>query len=405
MGDFLTPSPKAPGSFDRVTRIEDVLPSLPDLQSRFGITRVSELTHLDRVGIPVFSAVVPKSRDALGVYNGKGLDVAQARVGAVMEAVERQVAADYECDTCEISASEIAQALDLEALQLFPAMHDAPLACARGFDLVRNREIPVPMALVRTPWDGVPAFPSTHTSGLASGSTRAEAVYHAICELVERHVWSLAESFARVARNSALIGGADISIARELKMPTGIDVVDRLYERIRLAGLAFRLLVLADGHLPIVAHATILEPGADAIQFAFGVGCSLSPIHAILRAITEAAQSRLTDIQGAREDIARSGELPQGRWYVDAPAQPIGLDELCDRASSDILEDIQHTVNVLVEIGVRTIGVVDLTPPDMACAIVRVVVPELSSVLVDGRVGPIVRERLANARTQLSLHR
>src|ERR1700683_5173073 len=57
-----------------------------------GVTRLADITGLDGVGIPVYSSVVPKSRDTLSVYNGKGLRPIDAQAGALMEAIERQTA-------------------------------------------------------------------------------------------------------------------------------------------------------------------------------------------------------------------------------------------------------------------------------------------------------------------------
>jgi len=38
-----------------------------------GITRVADITNLDRIGIPVFSSIRPMAdRGAVSVYNGKG---------------------------------------------------------------------------------------------------------------------------------------------------------------------------------------------------------------------------------------------------------------------------------------------------------------------------------------------
>ena len=52
-----------------------------------GITRLADLTGLDRIGVPVFAAVRPNSR-SVATSQGKGLSRDAARVGALMEAVE-----------------------------------------------------------------------------------------------------------------------------------------------------------------------------------------------------------------------------------------------------------------------------------------------------------------------------
>jgi Cytidylate kinase/YcaO cyclodehydratase, ATP-ad Mg2+-binding len=60
---------------------------LRELLPRAGITRVADVTALDRIGIPVWQAVRPASRN-LSVSQGKGATPEAARVSAAMEAVE-----------------------------------------------------------------------------------------------------------------------------------------------------------------------------------------------------------------------------------------------------------------------------------------------------------------------------
>ena len=80
-----------------------------------GVTRLADITGLDRIGIPVYSSVVPKSRDSLSVYNGKGARPVDAQAGALMEAIERQTALNVRPPHLEASFSELrkrANALD-----------------------------------------------------------------------------------------------------------------------------------------------------------------------------------------------------------------------------------------------------------------------------------------------------
>ena len=61
-------------------RIQPLLPI-------FGITRIADLTRLDRVGLPVVQCVRPNAR-SLSVSQGKGLDLISAKVSALMESIE-----------------------------------------------------------------------------------------------------------------------------------------------------------------------------------------------------------------------------------------------------------------------------------------------------------------------------
>jgi len=68
---------------ETLARVEKALPAA-------GITRVADITNLDRLGIPVFSSIRPTAgRGAISVYNGKGATPTEARVSAIMEGIER----------------------------------------------------------------------------------------------------------------------------------------------------------------------------------------------------------------------------------------------------------------------------------------------------------------------------
>ncbi len=135
------------------------------------------------------SAIVPNSPDAIGVYNGKGLTRAQATAGALMEAIERQICARMAGVPREtVALPEVRRRIDLDALGWIGGEVER-IECVPGVDLLSGDAIAVPIALVQCPRSGPRLFEWTTTSGLASGNTRAEAVYHALLELVERHRW------------------------------------------------------------------------------------------------------------------------------------------------------------------------------------------------------------------------
>ncbi len=66
---------------------EETLARLRPLLPSMGITRIANVTGLDRTGIPVVTACRPNAR-SVSVSQGKGLSLDAARASAVMEAVE-----------------------------------------------------------------------------------------------------------------------------------------------------------------------------------------------------------------------------------------------------------------------------------------------------------------------------
>jgi ribosomal protein S12 methylthiotransferase accessory factor len=84
----------------------------------FGITRVADVTGLDRVGIPVWLAVRPNAR-TLSVSQGKGLDPDAARVSAAMESLELAHAEKPQIEIRNATAADIAtvgEVIDLARL-------------------------------------------------------------------------------------------------------------------------------------------------------------------------------------------------------------------------------------------------------------------------------------------------
>lgn len=425
MFDLTTAAPKAANAFDRTVSLERTLALVPELRRRFGITRVADLTYLDRIGLPVFSSVVPRSPDLLTVYNGKGTTRAAALVGAVMEAVERQAACRLAVETIEAVPGSLDDALDANELGIATAWADKPIAFVRGYDVLRATPTYVPRAAVEWPVLGPRIFPVVTTNGLASGNTLLEATYHAFFELVERHVWSVAHARAYLRPHALLESFAapglgtfdrvmiDDPIGTAIAMPTGVAAIDAILARISACDLTVRLIAIADGSLPTTVFATLVEPHAAQPTAHIGLGASWSPAHATLRALTEVVQSRLTDVQGAREDILRAGDerptrfrghsrriarLPYGRWHFDGPVERVArLADLPDRSADDLGVEFRMLLDALREADVGRAVVVDITPPGAPVAVVRAIVPDLESLVADGRIGRTIRAILGIA--------
>jgi len=71
----------------RTAAPEETLARVADKARQIGVTRVGNVTGLDRIGIPVTVAVRPNSR-SVSVSQGKGLGISQAFASALMEAIE-----------------------------------------------------------------------------------------------------------------------------------------------------------------------------------------------------------------------------------------------------------------------------------------------------------------------------
>lgn len=347
-----------------------------------GITRVADITGLDRVGIPVFSCIRPTAADgAISVYNGKGATPLLARVSAVMEGVERYSAEVHDRELTVARFSELGPgaALDPEDLVL-PARSDpeAALPWVRGHDLVTGEEVLVPAHAVFHPLPpGSPPLFRTSTNGIASGNTLEEAVFHALGEVIERDAWSIVEA----TRDA---GPAIVDPAH--------STVRGLLERFRKANVPVLLRdITSDIGIPTVAAVAEDPVLRDPALLVIGMGTHTDPDLAALRALTEVAQSRATQIHGAREDTT-TGDLRRAvgydrarrmnRYWFEAKGE-VAADAIPSLGTDDFLEDIRVMLDRLRGVGLERAVGVDLSRPETGLSVVRVVVPGLECWAMD----------------------
>jgi len=270
--------------------------------SAFGITRLARQTGLDRLGIPCFSAIRPAGL-TLSVSQGKGLDDASAMASALMEAIEYAVAERPRGDARLATAAEIQQTGDrfFDPSRLLPS--DRPFALGQPVSWVEGWSWPSG-GRVWVPLDAVTLGGSPRelrdvsrsTNGLASGNRVEEALFHAICELIERDAtsqWSLLPDEKKIATEFVATEVEDAAIRQ-------------LLARIAQAGLELRLYdQTTDLGVPCVMAVIKEQPMGRSRTFdlAAGYGCHPVGARAIVRAITEAAQTRITNIAGGRDDF------------------------------------------------------------------------------------------------------
>jgi ribosomal protein S12 methylthiotransferase accessory factor len=205
-----------------------------------------------------------------------------------------------------------------------------------------------------------------------------------------------------------ILGAGDFAFTddpiSEIAQPTGSERVDVLCEKLTRTGLRVRLVAMRAEPFPAAVLASIHDTQGNVERLAVGCGCAWSPVDAAVRAVTEAAQARIADIQGARENILRWDDppsrfsahtrrrlrLPHGRWYFDGPVQQMQFTQLRDGSSDDLADEVRRLIAAIGSVASR-VAVVDLSPADRAFAVVRVIVPELETTLMDGRLGRIGR--------------
>ncbi len=349
-----------------------------------GITRVADITNLDRIGIPVFSCIRPTAEDgAISIYNGKGATPVEARVSAIMEGIERYSAemGERNVEMAQFSQiSRVENALNPVSLILPQGTDpDMYLPWIKAWDIARNEEIHVPAQAVFHPMPRgyLPPFRTT-TNGLASGNTLEEAIFHGLAEVVERDAWSLVEATRETGPR--ITGISD---------PLGAE----LLEKFESTGVEIGLRnITSDLGIPTIAAVADDVKLKDPTLLTIGMGTHTTARIALLRALTEVAQSRLTQIHGAREDTAiadfrrkigydRTKRL--NRYWFDARSE-IGFTSIPSFDSDDFLTDIRFVVDRLKKAGMDRVIVCDLTRPELGVPVVRVIVPGLEVYAMDG---------------------
>src|SRR5215470_10320218 len=101
---------------ETVARLRPLLPSL-------GITRVANVTGLDRIGVPVVMVCRPNSR-SVAVSQGKGLTLAAAKASGIMEAAEGFHAERIERPLRLGSREDLRRALPLAETERLPLRRD-----------------------------------------------------------------------------------------------------------------------------------------------------------------------------------------------------------------------------------------------------------------------------------------
>ncbi|WP_436528703.1 YcaO-like family protein [Actinoplanes sp. HUAS TT8] len=270
-------------------RISPLLPA-------FGITRVADLTGLDEIGLPTHAAYRPDSR-TVAVSMGTGLDHEQARVGAAMESIEAWHAENLVLPTVVTApARDLALPYDLSALALAPRSPLTPsfvLDWVRGRGLRTGAEVLVPRALIELDFTRGRGWPQVlfrpTSNGLAIGNTADEATLHAMFELIERDCVTPfpAIPFAR---------------RRHVDPDTAAHPVTRaVLAAILGAGCRVEVSELTnDLGVPCFAASVW---SVEMPMMCGGFGCHLDPAVAVGRALSEAAQSRIGVVSGARDDI------------------------------------------------------------------------------------------------------
>lgn len=368
----------------RTATPDETLARVGPLMGQMGITRIANVTGLDRVGLPVVMVCRPNSR-SLAVSQGKGIGLAAAKASGLMEAVETFHAESITAPLLLGTWRDLGRTHPLVNVDRLPRSRvgpcdpDRPLLWIEGRDLVSGLSRWVPYECVHTDYTLPPGpaagmFPA-NTNGLASGNHLLEAVCHGLCEVVERDaitLWKHADETAR-QRTAIDLATVDDPLCRDvLDSFAGAQLMVRVWDVTSDAGIA-------------CFYCLVVGRGDDPADPELGGGCHPAREVALLRALTEAAQARITYITGARDDFSADDYSPRGRARRWRESQEVLQGSPPQRdfrrvptwGTERLDEDVAWMLERLRAVGSEEVVVVDLTKAEFDIPVARVLVPGL----------------------------
>jgi len=366
--------------------------TLERVRSRFaavGLTRLADITGLDHLGIPVILSTRPQA-GYLSVDGGKGFTQAAAMASAAMECFERHAGENTQLDEFSETYADLPEDKRIPEIDL-PLSRNSlfhpllPESWIWAENLIDGERIAVPRIMARLDRHRhcrTSLFPfSVSSNGLNSGNTKTEALAGAIYEVIERdactcfqHAW-------------------DHGIPpRRLHLATAnSDEVQILLDKIEASGIIPVVLdCTVDTQVPTF-QAYLCDLNNPQIGLYNGYGTHLNPQVALLRALCEAAQSRLVYISGSRDDCFDQKQklisnTEQANEELLSLPELVHFQDYHDLSSDTFEADCRILRERLKSVGIRQILTVDMTHPNVGVDVCRVIIPSLEGAMLEDYV-------------------
>jgi YcaO-like protein with predicted kinase domain len=365
---------------DPATTLARVQPYLAPM----GITRIANVTGLDRIGVPVVMVCRPNSR-SLAVSQGKGPSLDAAKASGVMEAIEL-----YHGERIDLPL-KLGSVRDLGATHRLVDLHrlprradsrfdfDLPILWIEGRNLLADEPLWLPYEVVHMRYTlplptGSGCFPAS-SNGLASGNHLLEAINHGIAEVVERDsttAWNHLDKASRDRTRIDLSTIDDLDCIEVLAMLERADFAVAAWDTTTDIGIASFYCLITDRR-----H--------DKAHSGAGAGAHPSRAVALLRALTEAIQVRTTYITGSRDDLrpheftpaAIEQKLRRAQALMSHRGSPRNCRDVPAYEAQTCADDLAWMLDRLRAVGIEEVVAVDLTRPELGMPVARVVIPGL----------------------------
>jgi len=342
--------------------------------SQAGITRVGEITGLDRIGIPVAQCVRPDAF-VLSVDSGKGATSEAAICSAMMEGFERHVGESAKFDTINAAAENLTQVESRFPL-LKGAFYNPKIerawTSAVGIFSKQIKIVPEASAMMRPNQSVTPIFSACFVSdsnGLSSGNTLEEAIIGGLYEVIERDQVACNSAKGRLGMRVNLDSIQDQTLGNLVELLRSNDVMPVLFD------------CTLDIDVPVfVCYIYDVERGVGMYR---GYAAHLDPIVAQCRAICEAAQGRLVYIAGSRDDFSdksfkelKKQDNSETLVRLLANKKTVSSNYREDKSTDTFFGDIKTVVSILDKAEIPEPLIKEYSHP-YPCSVVKVMVPTL----------------------------
>ncbi len=402
----------------RIKPVHETLEQVIPICQKIGVTRVADITHMDVLSVPNYSAVLPGTEDYIWVYSGKGPTKAHAKASALMESIERYCslpsggARNFIQETyCQLSKRyRVLHPHEIIEPLRFRYSDDMFMDYLAGYDLFTEKQIMVPAALALFRYSPTPPsvnpFAFHHTNGLASGNVQEEAICHSLCEVIERDATSLAElrasaipfNFIKYIADSLRANGYSLPRINNDNFkddPTVFPDVDiseiefepakSIVEKFTKAGISLIIKdITSDIGIPTFNASSVEWITHNYGYLTEGHGTHPDTRIALLRAITEVSQTRAANIHGARDDLRKinygeNNSTDKRAWQFMSSTKTIKFSDIRTHVNEDILDDIRLILDHLKNVGLTTAIIINLTIAQIGIPVVRSIVPGLET--------------------------
>ncbi|MBI2254696.1 MAG: YcaO-like family protein [Proteobacteria bacterium] len=366
---------------------ERVLARLLQWRRELGISRIGDITGLDRIGIPVMQVTRPRSRSN-AVSQGKGLLPVTAAISALSESCETFFAERLDrFNTIKARAIDLSIGAELAQhvrLGVSPDWTERQIRWTEAQSLFSGEMRPVPFEMVHAAYD----LPSgaregifeTSSTGLAASFIEEDAFVHGILECLERDAIVRAERmhgfFQRHRIDTATI--LDTGLQDLLEGLKGRGMLVGLWQAPSFSGVQVIWCQVMERDL----ISPILPFPAD------GTAASTDPVCAARQAILEAAQCRLTAISGARDDMPPEAYPKLQVWdgaaahrhLLEQGPRPIDFRHLMETAP--VADALPVLLTLIERSGISDVLLVRIdTSPFQDIHVIKAVIPDCRPLL------------------------